>query len=130
MNSYLTQLEARHEAPFFFKHFYFTELLPKEQGSMLSYLIAIENYCKVRLKDDPTFFECNIEGFINKKLKGWSVTEIKSAITNLVNSGYVYKRVIDNNKTFLALNYPQIDKLYDKWVTQEQEGDEQYIICQ
>lgn len=121
--SYLNQLEKRYEVPYFFKQFYFTELLPKEQGAMLSYLIAMENYSRIRLKDDPSFFECNVNGFINKRLKGWSILEIKTAINNLVNAGYINKRIISNNKTFISLNHKMLDKLYDKWF-EEQDLDD------
>lgn len=119
--SYQNKLDERHESPYFFKQFYFTEMLPKEQGAMLSYLIAIENYSKVRLKDDPSFFECNVSGFINKNLQGWSVSEITTAINNLVNNGYISKRIVNKNKTFIALNHVQLDKLYDKWLESRNE---------
>ena len=122
--SYQNKLDERHEAPFYFKHFYFTELLPKEQSSMLSYLIAIENYSRVRLKDDPTYFECNVSGFVNRNLRGWSVSEITSAINNLVNNGYITKRIVNKNKTFIALNHNQLDKLYAQWQEMQKNDNE------
>lgn len=121
--SYLNKLDQKHEAPYYFKQFYFTELLPKEQGALLSYLIAMENNPKInRLKDDPCYFECNVSGFINRKLRGWSVLEIKTAINNLVNAGYITKRIVQNNTTCIALNHKMLDRLYEQWLQMENES--------
>lgn len=128
--SYEQKLKTKIELPYFFKQYYFTCTLPAKQGEMLSFLIAMEDFVLVRLADDESYFESNLTGFIDKKLVGWSNYEIKSAIDGLVNSGYIFKRVIDNNQTFIALNHTKIDQLYNQWISDIESNTDKIIIKQ
>ena len=102
----------------YFKLYKFTCQLPMKQSYMLSYLIDADDFVNYRLSDDIGFFMCCKANFINKMLTGWSDYQITSAINELENAGYIYKRVenIDGrNITYIKLNVEAINNLNAKY---------------
>ena len=100
----------------FYKLYKFTCSLPKEQAFMLSYLIDMDDFVKVRLKKDMGYFQCTNE-FIRSSLIGWSDAEINNAIQKLEFKGFISSKKISfrgekyKQPRFVKLNMEVIDNL-------------------
>lgn len=121
------------QAPFIILY-KFTLSLPKEQSVMLSYLIDMDSKARKgnlkRLTDNPDFFECCKDGYINKTLTGWSVHEITAAIKKLSDDGYVYTRVVRDGlkqSTYIKLEPLKIQQLIDEYENQLRENKESCV---
>ena len=116
------------------KVYKFTLSLPKDQSMMLSFLIDTDLFarkgCLKRLADNPDFFECCKEGFINNTLRGWTKYEISSTIDKLVNEGYIYKRVVRDGlkqTTYLKLEPMKLKALKDEYAEYRNEKSKQPV---
>jgi len=101
-----------------FRLYKFTCSLEPDESYMLSYLIDASRHIQIGLADDPDFFLCSMKGFIGSLLTGWSEYQVRTAITKLVNKGFIYKRTINvdgKNSTYIKLNADKISELSDSY---------------
>ena len=91
----------------YIKLYKFAFCLGSKLDVILSVLINAETWVTQGLSDDPDYFKCNIQGFMQNLLTGYSDHEIRSSINKLCDLGLISKRSINingNQSLFIKLN--------------------------